>query len=765
MGARVDGESVDPRMGRGDLQRNEERRSIGSAGGTSTILRSRAGVPCGAFRAASRSYERRWVAHLGVLLTLAIGLVCGCRGPAAAPTERIVLITIDTLRADRVGAYGATRAHTPHLDAIGAQGVRFDVALSPVPLTLPAHASLMTGLDPPRHGVRHNSIHRLDASLPTLAERLHDAGYATGAVVGSLVLQRRFGLARGFDAYDDRLEAGRVSGGSGYVERPADLVVDAALSWLAGAPDRFFLWVHFYDPHAAYDPPAGFASAFAQRPYEGEIAFVDAEVGRLLAAIRERWGDEGLLVVATSDHGESLGEHGEATHGYTIYEATQRVPLLLSGPGLPAGRVAPGPASLTDIAPTLLALAGAAPLPDTDGIDLRPSLEATALRDRSIYMETVATRLDFGWSPLLGLRSGRFKYVRAPRPELYDLSSDPDETRNRAREEPDVTARLDAALGRRLAARPREATGVRLSPEDRARLRRLGYVVPEASASAEELIRVGGADPKDEIGLLAELVRARGDLDEGRAAEAFARLEALGDGSLSVVVHRAAAALAAGDAAAAERDARKALGAEPGRSDMRILLARALLAQQRHADADRELMELPLGAVLPPRLALRAALAEVAAGRDDAALQRLADALERHPRVVVLARARGDLLERSGRLEQALAARETALTLDPASVSAQNDVAWTLARLGRDLDRALGLARAAAKRSGDAPDVLDTLATVLLARGEAAGALQVVDRALPSAGDAARAHLLELRARALAAAGDARTRHAVPQAE
>ncbi len=765
MGVPVDGESVDPRIGRGDLQRNDEGLSIGSAGGTSTMLRRRVGVPCGPPRAALGSCERRSEAHLRVLLTLAMVLTCGCGGPTPVPPERILLISIDTLRADRVGAYGAVRAHTPHLDGSAAQGVRFDVALSPVPLTLPAHASLMTGLDPPRHGVRHNGVHRLDASLPTLAEGLRDAGYATGAVVGSLVLQRRFGLARGFDAYDDRLEAGRVSGASGYVERPADLVVDAALSWLAGAPDRFFLWVHFYDPHAAYDPPAGFASAFAQRPYEGEIAFVDAEIGRLLAAIRERWGDTGLLVVATSDHGESLGEHGEATHGYTIYEATQRVPLLLSGPGLPAGRVAPGPASLSDVAPTLLALAGAAALPDTDGIDLRPSLEATASEDRSIYMETVATRLDFGWSPLLGLRSGRFKYVRAPRPELYDLSSDPGETRDRARAEPDVTARLDAELGRRLAVPPREATSVWLSPDDRARLRSLGYVVPEVSASAGELVRVGGADPKDEMGLLAELARARGDLDEGRAAEAFARLEALGDGSLSVVAHRAAAALAAGDSAAAERDARKAVVAEPGRTDARILLARALLAQQRHADADRELMELPPTAVLPPRLALRAAQAEAAAGRDDAALQRLADALERHPRAGALARASGGLLERSGRLEEALAVRETALALDPASVSAQNDVAWTLALLGRDLDRALGLARTAADRSGEAPDVLDTLATVLLARGEAAAALQVVDRALLLARDAGRAHLLDLRARALAAAGDARTRDAAPQAE
>ena len=329
----------------------------------------------------------------------------------------------------------------------------------------------------------------------------------------------------------------------------------------------------------------------------------------------------------------------------------------------------------------------------------------------------------------------------------------------------EVAARLDAELGRRLAAGARNATGVRLSPEDRARLRSLGYVVPEASASAEELVRPGGADPKDEMGLLAELARARGDLDAGRAAEALARLAVLGDASLSVVAHRAAAALAAGDAAAAERDARKALATEPGRSDVRILLARALLAQQRHTEADGELLELPASTVLPPRLALRAARAEAAVGRGDAALQRLRDALERHPEAEVLARARGDLLEGSGRLEEALAAREATLALHPASVSAQHDVAWTLALLGRDLDRALGLAQTAAERSGEAPDVLDTLATVLLARGEAAGALRVVDRALPSARGATRAHLLELRARALAAAGDAPTREADPPIE
>ena len=220
----------------------------------------------------------------------------GCSAPGDAPVDRVILVTLDTVRADYIGSYGATQAHTPNFDTVAAEGVRFDVAISPTPLTLPSHASLMTALDPPAHGVRHNGIHRLSGEIPTLAGRLRAAGFATAAFVGALVLDARFGLDRGFDVYDDTM-SGRLSGRVGYAERTADAVADAALAWLDRAPERFFLWLHFYDAHAGYDPPPGFASAFASRPYQGEIAFVDSQFGRVLAGIRSRWPDGGTLLV------------------------------------------------------------------------------------------------------------------------------------------------------------------------------------------------------------------------------------------------------------------------------------------------------------------------------------------------------------------------------------------------------------------------------------------------------------------------------------
>src|SRR5262249_25771573 len=249
----------------------------------------------------------------------------------------------------------------------------YEVALSPVPLTLPSHATIMTGLDPDRHGVRHNSVFSLPPGVPTLAERLRARGFATSAFVGAFVLDRRFGLARGFDVYDDQLRD-RRGAVVGFAERRAGEVTDAFLRWLASAPPRFFAWLHFYDAHASYDPPEGFKLSFPNDLYSGEIAYVDAELGRALEGLSARFDPRGTLVLVTSDHGESLGEHGELSHSYGVYEATQRVPLIVHGPGWARGRVVGQSARLADVAPTLLAQADAAPLEGASGRDLRESV-------------------------------------------------------------------------------------------------------------------------------------------------------------------------------------------------------------------------------------------------------------------------------------------------------------------------------------------------------------------------------------------------------
>jgi arylsulfatase A-like enzyme len=656
--------------------------------------------------------RRRLPACALAVPTLLAGLGCG-PAPAPAP-ERIVLVSVDTLRADRVGCYGARGARTPHLDTIAARGVRFEAAISPAPLTLPAHTSLLTGRDPPAHGVRHNSIHRLAPGTPTLADRLAAAGYATAAVVGARVLERRFGLDQGFSRYDDDVR-GRPRGATGFAERPADAVVDAALAWLASAPDRFFLWVHLYDPHRPYAPPPGFASGFANRPYDGEVAFADSEIGRLLAAVRERWGEAGLLVVATADHGESLGEHGEPTHSYSLYDATQRIPLLMRGPGIAEGLSVEQPVALADVAPTILAMAGAAPLDGATGRDLGPWIRGSPGEPAAVYLETLATQLDFGWSPLLALRTDRFKYVRAPRPELYDLAADPGELRDLAAERPEVVRELDAELARRVAAAaPPVPAGI--DAATRAELRELGYVAADPSVDAERLGRVGGTDPKDARGVLEGLTEAQIALHEGRVEAAFALLRPLGDGPV-VAAQRAAAAVGLGRYEEAARDARTALAVQPERDDIRLILAQGLLGLGRAAEADAELARLgPSETAAAPWAALRRARSLEAAGDAAGAIATLEHAHRRHPEELALAGAFGGLLEEAGRLEEALAVRESALRRDPGSPGLRNDVAWTLALLRRDLDRAEELAESAVQaRPGD-PAILDTLDAVRRAR-------------------------------------------------
>jgi len=675
--------------------------------------------PAGADGYARRVHAARTAALLGPV-GLWLALAPGCGPGPAPPPRRIVLASIDTLRADHVGSYGAARAATRELDTIAARGVRFEAALSPAPLTLPAHATLLTGRDPPGHGVRHNSIHRLAPEVPTLARGLGEAGYATAAFVGARVLERRFGLDQGFAVYDDGV-AGSAPGPTGFAERPADAVVDAALAWLARAPDHFFLWVHFYDPHRPYAPPPGFASAFASRPYDGEIAFADAELGRLLAAIRARWGDEGLLVVATADHGESLGEHGELTHGYSLYEATQRVPLLFAGAGLPAGRSVAAPVSLADVAPTLLALAGAAPLAGATGRDLGPLLrgEAETPGSAPVYLETLATQLDLGWSPLLALRGERFKYVSAPRPELYDLADDPGETRDLAALRPDVAQELARELAARRAAGAAAPLAAEHDAEIAEGLRALGYAAGPLSAdpNAAQLGVVGGFDPKDGREALAQLGQAQVAVAEGRVADALAALRPLGDGPV-VAAQRAAVAVAAGDLAQAERDARLVLALQAGRDDVRVILAQTLLAAGRAEEADAELAQLePEAAAAAPWVALRRARSLAEAGNRDAALALLAAARARHPQDAALASSLAGLLEAAGRIDEALGLREAALARDPGSPALQNDVAWTLARLRRDLARARALAEAAARARPGEPAIQDTLAEIARAEG------------------------------------------------
>ena len=760
-----------------------------------------------------RSARRRSPVLLGLVLLLATG-ACH-RGP-----ERVVLVTIDTLRADRLGCYGSEDARTPTLDAIATNGVRFATALSPAPLTLPSHASLMTGLDPPQHGVRHNAIFRLEADVPTLAEHMRAAGFETAAFVASMVLERDFGLARGFDRYDDRMPPRWGKSPLRRAERRATAVVDAVAAWTESAPGRFFLWVHFYDPHTEYEPPQPYAQRFPDDPYAGEIAFVDAELGRLLETLNERWPDRRTLLVVTSDHGESLFEHDEPTHSYGIYDSTQRVPLLMQGPGLPRGHVVDAMVRLIDVAPTVLALTGAEPLANAAGRSLLPQIDGVEEPSRIAYLETLATQFDMGWSPLLGIRTERHKYVRAPRPELYDLHRDPGETHNLAADASPLVEELDARLTAKLARGAPVRPNLAPSDDQRARLESLGYVLSREPLAADALGVVGGIDPKDEMQLVAARNEALGLIEAGQAHEALARLEGLGQ-SFAVQIAISKAALLAGDAPRAERAARAAIAAVPGEfvghahlgqalehqgrleearfvyeealrlgpgsglpllglgryaeaqgrpaeaaalyaraweahdpaSEAAWRLAAVRIEQGRFKEADALLGALPPRELTSPEVAIRLAMADRRAGRLPAALERIWNARRVNRRDASLALAHGQLLEADGSLERALAARERALSLAPEDAAARNDVAWSLVRLDRDLDRALALAEAVVAEVGPLPEPLDTLAAVRLRRGEPEAALELIEQALAQAAGKTRAHLLYLQAEALAQIG------------
>jgi choline-sulfatase len=426
------------------------------------------------------------------------------------PPQDVVLITIDTLRADALGFYGNRRVETPHLDALAGEGLVFESAHASNVVTLPSHTNILTGLYPYQHGVRENAGFRLHARFPTLATLLSARGHATGAFVAAFPLDSRYGLNRGFDVYDDRYPPSPSPYDFELQERPGTEVVALARQWYEKERGRKrFLWVHLYDPHAPYRPPPPFAERYASEPYLGEVAATDAALSPLLQLIREQ-GKRRTLVIVTADHGEALGDHGEQTHGLFTYESTLRVPLLLWCPGrIPPGRTA-RPARHVDILPTVLELVGA-PLPD--GLPGRSLLSAPSPGAEDVtYFESLSASLNRGWAPLTGVVSGGLKYVDLPIPELYDLKSDPDEKHNLVEERRDAVRKLKSLLPVGIAASPRATAG-----EEARRLLALGYLSGSANHSGPY---TAADDPKTLIGLDSRMHRVVDLYQRGEAAAA-----------------------------------------------------------------------------------------------------------------------------------------------------------------------------------------------------------------------------------------------------
>ncbi|MFA5910477.1 MAG: sulfatase-like hydrolase/transferase [Vicinamibacterales bacterium] len=479
---------------------------------------------------------RKGLAATAVVVALAAGWFGWQKGWLGGSSSRgprsVLLVSVDTLRADRLGSYGYQAASTPVLDALAARGLRFEQAATVAPLTLPAHTSLLSGTFPTFHGVRDNGSFYVNDTITTLAEVLQSRGYRTGGFVGAFVLDHRWGIAQGFDHYFDAFDLANyeMAAGLDAAQRPGSEVVDHALAWLDEDRDRPFLaWVHLYDPHSPYTPPEPYRSRFPatmQGAYDAEIAATDAQIGRLLDRLRESGRLDDTIVVVVADHGESLGEHGEQQHGFFVYDAAVRIPLIVAGPGVPA-RAVPEQVRIVDVMPTVLDLVGAAVPSEVQGVSLMPLGRGEEM-DLLGFSETWYPRYHYGWSELTAVRDGRYKFIAAPRRELYDTQADPGETRDLAASNPRMADALERAL-REMATRTAVAATPQapraIDPAAEERLRALGYVASTISRAA--LVERPRGDPKDMIGLYNLLKLAGSDSVAGRLDEAIAKVRSV----------------------------------------------------------------------------------------------------------------------------------------------------------------------------------------------------------------------------------------------
>jgi arylsulfatase A-like enzyme/Flp pilus assembly protein TadD len=617
----------------------------------------------------------------GALFFLVVLAACSAPAPRPSAARNLLLVTIDTLRADHVGAYGYGRARTPTIDELARQGVRFDRAYAAAPITLPSHATILTGRYPPGHGSRHNLI-AIDAKVPTLAAILRGQGFATAAFVAAFPLDHRFGLSRGFDVYGDRLP--RDLTGRPLNERPGREVVDEAIAWLkrttaAAAPQRLFLWVHLFEPHAPYGNPRATPGRSAIDRYDDEIAIADEQVGRLLQALRA--AAPATAVVFASDHGEGLGEHGEPTHSLFVYDTTLRVPLVMAGPAIPRGIVVSDRVGLVDVMATAMKMLGLAAV-DTDGTDLTPAFGGARLPSRELYAESFAPLFDFGWSPLRSVRSAQWKVIAAPKPELYDVDRDPVESRDLSAAQARETSALESRVDRYSSADlPAGQQGVDL--EAAGRLRALGYV----SGGRTNVAAAARPDPKDR-------------------REVAARFAQIASEELSNAALRPALE-------AILRD-------DPGNPQANLRLGWALLDAGRTREAEPRFAAAVAARAPSADPYLGLAACQSARGDLAAALQTLAGVgpTDRE-NPVVLANV-GVVEMQLGRLEPAIASLARAVAGDPEFSEARFDLARAYARAGRFDSAEREGVELLSRLPADAPqrsEVLRLIAAVRATRG------------------------------------------------
>jgi len=657
-----------------------------------------------------------------------------------------VLVTIDTLRADRLGSYGSTRGLTPSLDAFAREATRFTAAVSQVPLTLPSHATILTGLHPSHHGIRTNDGFRLAPTVPTLAELLKASGYATAAFIGGYPLRASSGLPRGFDRYDDEFLTS-----PGVTERSADEVMRSAAVWIeANRSQPFFAWIHLFDPHSPYAPPAPFAAAHRDAPYDGEVAYTDAASGRFLDRLRQQGLYAPATIVIVADHGESLGEHGERTHGTFLYDATIRVPLLIKLPTVrlkpdatydragatygkadatsawSGSRIVDVPVETADLAPTIAVLAGAA-LTRSDGQSLVPLIAGAAGDpDRPAYTESYYQNILLGWSPLRAVRTERWKLVEAPRPELYDLEQDPHELQSRLNERAALATGLQRALTSLDAAdRSKDGARAAATSESVERLRSLGY----ASGSTTPTPATRAIDPKDRVAVWAEIedgidLTAR---DPASAGQKFARALQLQPDNGLAMKYLADLQFRAGRLREAREQYRRAIAAGFRHPDAYVNLA-SIAEREGHLDEAREALTNAVGLAASDADAWnRLGLLEARHGDVDAARRAFAQAIavagdrpEPYYNLGLIERRAGNETAAQTRLHEAL-------TRNPKYAEAHYELG-TGYLLARQPERALEAYRAALASRPDYPEALFGAARAELDLGKTGDARRDYER-------------------------------------
>jgi arylsulfatase A-like enzyme/Tfp pilus assembly protein PilF len=687
-------------------------------------------------------------------------------GVDSAHRPSAIVVTLDTVRPDRLEPYGG-EVLTPSLQRLARQGAVFERAYATTPITLPSHASIFTGLDPPQHGVRNNGSHALAQAATTLAEILRDTGFRTAAFVSAAVLDRRFGLSQGFDTYDDDFSSSSSKEPGAIVERQANATVDAALRWLdhLSENERFFLWIHLFDPHIPYAPPDIYADRFPDRPYDAEIAFADAELGRLLSHPLLGPQDSAITMVI-GDHAESLGEHGESTHGMLAYDSTLRIPWIVRAPGFPGGVRPIKAVSQIDLMPTMLELLAIEIPSKVSGRSQASALgsgRAVTPSARGLYAETLVPFYTYGWAKLRTIRRGHWKLIDAPLPELYNLEDDPHERANLHLEAPDKLFEMQRDLRKMSGDDDAEDTLFQnLDRETELKLRRLGYLSSQGPLvsrarrpdpkdlldvhrrvqdadyhlsrldfdAAEEQFRAAVARDPDNLAATSGLARALAE--QGRFADALVvgqQAVRLAPDDANQLVSLATIEAAHGQTLDALATLESALAIDPISLDAMIAKAR-LLARLEHRDEAAEVLQNARKiAEGYPRLDIRVAeLVELPAGKLVEAEARLRRAVQLEPYLVDGWRILGQVLEKKGQFDAAANAYREGLTFQPRDTTLRENLGLLLVRTG-ELDPARSHLESTLAERPSAP-AYDGLASIANQRGDWERAEEMARRAL-----------------------------------